>query len=139
MADPAQLAPQRIVGFLRQVLVGVQHPGIALQARQDEHRHRHEQDRDERISGHPSVAFSPVLGCKGHAQDEHDREDRHQDAKRRDRTTVLVGDGASDQKAALLVDVLFAKDGLARWCDRAGVPYHAFATLADVQAVLLGT
>ncbi len=61
------------------------------------------------------------------------------DAKRRDRMTVLVGDGASDQKAALLVDVLFAKDGLARWCDRAGVAYHAFTTLADVQAALLGT
>ena len=38
------------------------------------------------------------------------------DAKRRGRTTVLVGDGASDQKAALLADVVFAKDGLARWC-----------------------
>ena len=54
-------------------------------------------------------------------------------------TTVLVGDGASDQKAALLVDVLFAKDGLARWCDLAGVPYHPFTTLADVHAALLGS
>jgi 2-hydroxy-3-keto-5-methylthiopentenyl-1-phosphate phosphatase len=60
------------------------------------------------------------------------------DAKHRGRTTVLVGDGASDQKAALLVDVLFAKEGLARWCDRAGVPYHAFTTLADVRVALLG-
>jgi len=61
------------------------------------------------------------------------------DAKHRGLSTVLVGDGASDQKAALLVDVLFAKDGLARWCDRAGVPYHPFTTLADVHAVLLGS
>jgi 2-hydroxy-3-keto-5-methylthiopentenyl-1-phosphate phosphatase len=61
------------------------------------------------------------------------------DAKHRGRTTVLVGDGASDQKAALLVDMLFAKDGLARWCDRAGVAYHPFTTLADVHAVLLGS
>jgi 2,3-diketo-5-methylthio-1-phosphopentane phosphatase len=60
------------------------------------------------------------------------------DAKHRGLTTVLVGDGASDQKAALLVDVLFAKDGLARWCDRAGVAYHPFTTLADVRTVLLG-
>jgi 2,3-diketo-5-methylthio-1-phosphopentane phosphatase len=59
------------------------------------------------------------------------------DAKHRGRTTVLVGDGASDQKAALLVDVLFAKDGLARWCDRAGVPYRPFTTLADVHAELV--
>jgi len=49
---------------------------------------------------------------------------------------VLVGDGASDQKAALLVDVLFAKDGLARWCDIAGLPYRPFTTLADVHADL---
>ena len=60
------------------------------------------------------------------------------DAKHRGLTTVLVGDGASDQKAALLADVLFAKDGLARWCDVAGVPYHPFTTLADVHAVLFG-
>ena len=58
------------------------------------------------------------------------------DASRRGRTTVMVGDGASDQKAALVADVLFAKDGLARWCDRAGVPYHPFASLADVHAEL---
>ena len=61
------------------------------------------------------------------------------DAKHRGRTTVMVGDGASDQKAALLADVLFAKDGLARWCDRAGVGYHPFTTLADVGAVLIGS
>ena len=60
------------------------------------------------------------------------------DAKHRGRTTVMVGDGNSDQKAALLADVLFAKDGLARWCDRAGVPYHPFTTLHDVRRVLLG-
>jgi 2-hydroxy-3-keto-5-methylthiopentenyl-1-phosphate phosphatase len=60
------------------------------------------------------------------------------DAKHRGRTTVMVGDGASDQKAALLADVLFAKDGLARWCDRAGVGYRPFTTLGDVAAVLIG-
>jgi 2,3-diketo-5-methylthio-1-phosphopentane phosphatase len=60
------------------------------------------------------------------------------DAKHRGLTTVLVGDGASDQKAALLADVLFAKDGLACWCDRAGVAYRPFTTLADVHAVLFG-
>lgn len=58
------------------------------------------------------------------------------DAKRRGLTTVMVGDGISDRKAALLVDVLFAKDGLARWCDRSDVPYHRFRTLADVRSVL---
>jgi 2,3-diketo-5-methylthio-1-phosphopentane phosphatase len=58
------------------------------------------------------------------------------DAKHRGLTTVMVGDGASDQKAALLADMLFAKDGLATWCDRAGVAYLPFTTLHDVRAVL---
>jgi 2-hydroxy-3-keto-5-methylthiopentenyl-1-phosphate phosphatase len=61
------------------------------------------------------------------------------DAKHRGLTTVMVGDGASDQKAALLADVLFAKDGLATWCDRAAVPYHPFTTLHDVRATLFGS
>lgn len=54
------------------------------------------------------------------------------DARRRGRTTVFVGDGISDRKAALLADVLFAKDNLADWCDDSGVDYRPFATLADV-------
>ncbi len=58
------------------------------------------------------------------------------DAKRRGLTTVLVGDGASDQKAALLADLLFAKEALADWCERAGVPHRRFGVLADVHAAL---
>ncbi|MFZ4585243.1 MAG: HAD-IB family phosphatase [Acidimicrobiia bacterium] len=58
------------------------------------------------------------------------------DAKRRGRTTVLVGDGVSDRKAALLADLVFAKDGLARWCDDMGAPYRPFTTLAEVYAGL---
>ena len=59
------------------------------------------------------------------------------DAARRGLRTVLVGDGVSDQKAALLADVLFAKDGLARWCTVASVPFHPFVTLADVHSALM--
>lgn len=59
------------------------------------------------------------------------------DARHRGRTTVLVGDGTSDRKAALLADIVFAKAGLAAWCSGNGVPYVAFDTLADVQAALL--
>jgi 2,3-diketo-5-methylthio-1-phosphopentane phosphatase len=58
------------------------------------------------------------------------------EAGRRGRTTVFVGDGISDRKAALLADVLFAKDDLADWCDEAGVDYRPFATLADVARAL---
>ncbi|MHB8671863.1 MAG: HAD-IB family phosphatase [Acidimicrobiales bacterium] len=54
------------------------------------------------------------------------------DARRRGRTTVFVGDGISDRKAALLADVLFAKHELADWCEEVGVDYRPFGTLGDV-------
>jgi HAD superfamily phosphoserine phosphatase-like hydrolase len=59
------------------------------------------------------------------------------DAAHRGRTTVLVGDGTSDYKAALLADVVFAKGALATWCEQNGVPFHRFERLADVHAALL--
>lgn len=58
------------------------------------------------------------------------------DARRRERTTVFVGDGISDRKAALLTDVLFAKDRLAEWCEFSGVDHVPFETLADVYDAL---
>ena len=58
------------------------------------------------------------------------------DARRRGRTTVFVGDGISDRKAALLTDVLFAKDRLAEWCEFSGVDHVRFDTLADVYDAL---
>jgi 2,3-diketo-5-methylthio-1-phosphopentane phosphatase len=60
------------------------------------------------------------------------------DARYQGRTTVLIGDGASDRKAALLADVVFAKGPLASWCGQFGVPCHRFETLADVQRALFG-
>ena len=59
------------------------------------------------------------------------------DAARRGRTTVLVGDGTSDRKAALLADIVFAKGALARWCALNDVPFVAFTGLGDVRAALL--
>lgn len=58
------------------------------------------------------------------------------DARRRGRTTVFVGDGISDRKAALLADVLFAKGGLAEWCEEAGIEHIPFDSLAEVQRAL---
>jgi len=58
------------------------------------------------------------------------------DAQHRGQSTVLVGDGASDRKAALLADVVFAKDALASWCAAFGVEHHPFEALADVHRVL---
>lgn len=61
------------------------------------------------------------------------------DARHHGRTTVLVGDGASDYKAALLADVVFAKGTLAAWCARQGVAFTPFVTLGDVRAALVPT
>ncbi len=60
------------------------------------------------------------------------------DARHRGRATVMVGDGTSDRKAALLADVVIAKDGLARWCSEHAVEFRGFDTLADVGRILLG-
>jgi 2,3-diketo-5-methylthio-1-phosphopentane phosphatase len=58
------------------------------------------------------------------------------DARRRGRLTVLVGDGTSDRKAALLADVVFAKGPLADWCAAAGVDFVPFGCLDDVRRAL---
>lgn len=58
------------------------------------------------------------------------------DAAYRGQTTVLIGDGASDRKAALLADVVFAKDALASWCAAFGVEFTSFADLTDVHRTL---
>jgi 2-hydroxy-3-keto-5-methylthiopentenyl-1-phosphate phosphatase len=58
------------------------------------------------------------------------------DARRRGHTTVFVGDGTSDRKAALLADVLFAKGRLAEWSEFSGVEHIPFDTLADVYDAL---
>ncbi len=54
------------------------------------------------------------------------------EAQSRGRTTVFVGDGTSDRKVAPLVDVLYAKDDLANWCDNNGVPFRRFLSLRDI-------
>ena len=61
------------------------------------------------------------------------------DAHRAGQTTVLIGDGTSDRKAALLADVVFAKGHLAAWCAAYDVPHHRFDTLTDVHTALVGS
>jgi 2-hydroxy-3-keto-5-methylthiopentenyl-1-phosphate phosphatase len=57
-------------------------------------------------------------------------------ARARGKTTVLVGDGASDRHAALVADLVFAKDELADWCETAGVAFTPFDCLDDVRGAL---
>jgi 2-hydroxy-3-keto-5-methylthiopentenyl-1-phosphate phosphatase len=51
---------------------------------------------------------------------------------------VYAGDGASDRCAALAADRVFARDGLARWLARRGVPFEPFGDLRDVHRALDG-
>lgn len=57
-------------------------------------------------------------------------------ARRLGATTVLIGDGASDAKAAEIVDVVYAKDRLAEWCQNKGIPHRRFSDLGDLVAQL---
>lgn len=57
-------------------------------------------------------------------------------AAARGRTTVLVGDGTSDVKAASVADVVFAKAELAAWCEAQGVSFERFSGLGDVEGTL---
>jgi 2,3-diketo-5-methylthio-1-phosphopentane phosphatase len=61
------------------------------------------------------------------------------DASYRGRSTVLIGDGISDRKAAMLADTVFAKGRLADWCERSGVAHTRFEHLDEVRAALLGS
>ena len=45
---------------------------------------------------------------------------------------MLIGDGASDRKAALLADVVFAKDSLAQFCLERGWPFEPWTTFAEI-------
>jgi len=60
------------------------------------------------------------------------------DARHEGKATVLVGDGASDRKAALLADTVFAKGPLAHWCAAYGVPCIPFETLDEVRQAIFG-
>ena len=60
------------------------------------------------------------------------------DASYRGRSTILIGDGISDRKAAMLADAVFAKGHLAEWCERSGVVHTRFEHLDEVRVALLG-
>lgn len=47
---------------------------------------------------------------------------------------IYIGDGASDQCAGAAAEILFAKDGLARYCIRQDIPFHPFKTFFDILA-----
>jgi 2,3-diketo-5-methylthio-1-phosphopentane phosphatase len=46
--------------------------------------------------------------------------------------TVLIGDGMSDKCVVREVDLIFAKDSLARYCEQEKIPYTSFKSFADI-------
>lgn len=59
-------------------------------------------------------------------------------AASRGRTTVFIGDGVSDRKAASIADSVYAKARLATWCAETGTPYVPYDSMEDVHRHLLG-
>ena len=57
-------------------------------------------------------------------------------ASYRDHTIIYTGDGRSDLDAALVSDILFAKDSLAADLAARSVPFHPFVTLEPALAFL---
>ena len=53
-----------------------------------------------------------------------------------DRPTIFVGDGLSDRYAARAADVVFAKQGLAAYCEREAIAYAPYRDLAIVAVAI---
>jgi len=61
-----------------------------------------------------------------------------EEARARDRLTIMIGDGTSDRHAARSADLVFAKGSLASWCSNNGIVFTEFQTIRDVLGILRG-
>jgi len=50
--------------------------------------------------------------------------------------TIYIGDGTTDRCPAARADLVFAKKGLARWCEEQHLPYRPFDDFAEIQTWL---
>lgn len=50
--------------------------------------------------------------------------------------TVIIGDGVSDHLLAKSADLVLAKGGLREFCQREGIPSHAFNDFGDVMRII---
>ncbi len=57
-------------------------------------------------------------------------------AKQEGYLTVFLGDGLSDRGAAQEADVVFARSGLARFCQEQGIPHHELSGFTQVQRLI---
>ena len=58
-------------------------------------------------------------------------------AKSQGYCAVFLGDGLSDRGAARSADIVFARAGLARYCEQEGIPYKEFSNFLEVQHSLM--
>ncbi len=66
----------------------------------------------------------------------HDKSKDVLQAKAEGYFTVFLGDGLSDRGAALNADLIFAKEGLARFCRDEKIPFITFSDFSEVQQEL---
>jgi HAD superfamily phosphoserine phosphatase-like hydrolase len=66
----------------------------------------------------------------------HDKGAALRQARQEGYRTAFIGDGLSDRSAAGEADLVFAKSGLARYCDEQKIGYHTFDDFSDVQRVV---
>jgi 2,3-diketo-5-methylthio-1-phosphopentane phosphatase len=66
----------------------------------------------------------------------HDKGAALREAKKAGQLTVFLGDGLSDRGAAVEADIVFAKAGLARFCQAEGIPFSEFGSFSEVQHAL---
>lgn len=59
-----------------------------------------------------------------------------EEAHRRGRRSLFIGDGASDRYAARVADEVFATGALARWCTEEGVTHVKFENLSEVNRLV---
>ncbi|MBM3800751.1 MAG: HAD-IB family phosphatase [Acidimicrobiia bacterium] len=69
----------------------------------------------------------------------HDKGAALRQARNTGQSTVFLGDGFSDRRAAAEADVVFAKAGLARFCQQEGIAFREFADFSEVLSVLRQT
>ena len=66
----------------------------------------------------------------------HDKGAALREAKKAGQLTVFLGDGLSDRGAAVEADIVFAKAGLARFCEEEGIAFREFSSFSEVQGAL---
>jgi HAD superfamily phosphoserine phosphatase-like hydrolase len=66
----------------------------------------------------------------------HDKGAALRRARNAGQSTMFLGDGYSDRRAAVEADVVFAKAGLARFCQQQSIPFRDFANFSEVLSVL---